>query len=353
MKNILALFLVSAMLFALAACGGDNAGSNAGTDAPAQSPSADAPAAAPTEKWPTETVEILSTYKEGGSLDIMLRALAPCLQQELGVPVIVTAMPGGNTIVATEEYFNNRKPDGYTLYATLEPAISYMNVILGNEHTYEEFDWINVQEIDYASILVPENSPFQTLEELLDYAIAHPGELSFGSMTMTSSSGPAFKLLIDQLDLDVKEVTYESGAVLRPAILGGEVDVAGVNACADWLYFGADGGVRCLGYFSHNKLEGIWPDAVPLNDVTVPKYNVEFPELGDQRLIGVSKEFRETYPERWEILYDAYQRAITSEAMQKYYADTPGLLQNNSPERSKELIEAYDSVLSNYKYLFE
>ncbi|MCI8880331.1 MAG: hypothetical protein HFH27_01870 [Clostridiaceae bacterium] len=33
--------------------------------------------------------------------------------------------------------------------------------------------------------------------------------------------------------------------------------------------------------------------------------------------------------------------------------DTPGLLQNNSPERSKELIEAYDSVLSNYKYLFE
>lgn len=348
MKKVVTSILALALALSVTACNGSKkenppAADHTGTPATGQ----------PAENWPTDTVEILSTYKEGGSLDIMLRALAPCLQKELGVPVIVTAMPGGNTIVATEEYFNNRKADGYTLYATLEPAISYMNVMLGNEHTFDEFDWLNVQEIDYVSILVPQNSPFQTLEELLDYTIAHPGELSYGSMTMTSSSGPAFKLLIDQLDLDVKEVTYESGAVLRPAILGGEVDVAGVGACADWLYFGADGGVRCLGYFSDTELEGIWPGAVCLNDVTEPKYGVKFPELGDQRLLGVSKEFKETYPERWEILYDAYQRAITSEAMQEYYASTPGLLQNNTPEESLELIKAYDAVLSDYKYLFE
>lgn len=352
MKKLVALLLSCTMMIILTACNEKQPTSSSSAASPAGTVTS-APSGSSVEKWPTDTVEILSTYKEGGSLDIMLRALAPCLQEELGVPVIVTAMPGGNTIVATEEYFNNREADGNTIYATLEPAISYMNIMLGNEHTYNEFDWINVQEIDYVSILVPENSPFQTLEELLAYTKEHPGELSYGSMTMTSSSGPAFKLLIEQLGLDVKEVTYESGAVLRPAVLGGEVDVAGVGAYADWMYFGAEGGVRCLGYFSNNKLDGVWPDAVPLNDVTVPNYGVEFPELGDQRLLGVSKEFKEKYPERWEILYDAYQRAITSDAMKEYYSSAPSLLQNNTPEESLDLIKSYDSVLSEYKYLFE
>lgn len=354
MKKIIALLLVLAMCFALAACGQTNtAQTNTANTEPANTTNTEPANTVVEDKWPEEDMSIICVFKEGGAIDRVARNAASCLEKSLGVSVIVENIGGSSGVLGTNEYFK-RPADGLTLYSTVQPGLSYIHNYMDCEYSVDDFAWINVQEVDYLSIIVPKDSPFKTLQELLDYAYAHPGELTMGHVDPSGSSGFGAFIFKEVMGIDVKPVHYESGGTLRVDVQAGVIDFIVSNAFADYSAFGDDG-PRCLAYWADKKLEGIWPDAGPINDIVTPVYNKTLPVMGDSRLIGVNKEFKEQYPERFDKLVKAYQESVLSEENKKVYADLglSSILQVISPDEAYTAIKAYDSLIEQYGHVLE
>ena len=340
-KKVLALLLVFVLCFGLAACGqGNNTNTNTANDNVVE------------DNWPEGDMSIICVFKEGGAIDRVARNAASCLEKSLGVSVKVENIGGASGVLGTNEYFK-RPADGLTLYSTVQPGLSYIHNYMDCQYSVDDFAWINVQEVDYLSIIVPKDSPFTTLKELLDYAYAHTGELTMGHVDPSGSSGFGAFIFMDVMELDVQPVHYESGGTLRVDVQAGVVDFIVSNAFADYSAFGDDG-PRCLAYWADKKLEGIWPNAGPINDI-VKDYGKTLPVMGDSRLIGVNKEFKEKYPERFEKLVKAYQDAVLSDENKAVYKDLglSSILQVVSPDEAYKMIKAYDTLIEQYGHVLE
>ena len=336
-KKIIALLLTFAIVFTFAACA-----------------KKEPEPVAQEDKWPEDTMSIICVFKEGGAIDRVARNAASCLEKSLGVSVIVENIGGASGVLGTNEYFEKRAADGYTLYSTVQPGLSYIHSYMDCKYSVDDFAWINVQEVDYLSIVVPADSPFKTLQELIDYAYAHPGELTMGHVDPSGSSGFGALIFKDVMGLDVKPVHYESGGTLRVDVQAGVVDFIVSNAFADYSAFG-DNGPRCLGYWADKELEGIWPGVGPVNEIIEPLYGKTLPVMGDSRLIGVNKAFKENYPERFDKLVKAYQEAVLSDENKAVYKDLglSSILQVVSPDEATAMIKEYDKLIERYGYVLE
>ena len=123
------------------------------------------------------------THGAGGDTDYMGRQLATALESELGVSVVVTNVTGANGATCMQQY-KDGETDGYTFIATNTAALN------GNEATgmvdfgYDAFEPVAVYGMQSGeNIVVPADSPYNTLEELIEATKANPGQIKLGIST--------------------------------------------------------------------------------------------------------------------------------------------------------------------------
>ena len=182
-------------------------------------------AAVAQEDWPSDPITIVVPFDAGGSADRMARTLADPLRETLGVPVTVENRPGGaGGLGAT--YVSRQPADGNTLL--LMQATPYLaNAILvgGAPVEWDDFRLLNAQWNDYAIVAVHKDSPYQSLEQLVE-AMREPGKVSSG-IIFANGGHLQTLMLMDSLDIpheNVRFVTYDGGSPLRTALAGNQVD---------------------------------------------------------------------------------------------------------------------------------
>lgn len=223
MKKVISLVLAMLMALSLVACGSSNDATTDDVD--------------PNAGWtPTKTINIYMTHSAGGDTDYMGRQLATALEKVLGVSVVVTNVTGSNGATCMQQYKDGDK-DGYTLIATNTAALN------GNEATgmvdfgYDAFEPVAVYGIQSGeNIVVPADSPYNTLGELIEATKANPGQIKYGISTgggvyiqacvLTNLGGAEFNI-IDAGD----------AATRLTALLGGEVDATSLtySTAADYI----------------------------------------------------------------------------------------------------------------------
>ena len=223
MKKVISLVLAMLMALSLVACGGSNDATTDDVD--------------PNAGWtPTKTINIYMTHSAGGDTDYMGRQLATALEKVLGVSVVVTNVTGSNGATCMQQYKDGDK-DGYTLIATNTAALN------GNEATgmvdfgYDAFEPVAVYGIQSGeNIVVPADSPYNTLGELIEATKANPGQIKYGISTgggvyiqacvLTNLGGAEFNI-IDAGD----------AATRLTALLGGEVGATSLtySTAADYI----------------------------------------------------------------------------------------------------------------------
>lgn len=177
LKKSLAFLAAVAMLFALAACGG-TAATPAPSAAPAES-KAPAESAAPVESaapaldWPKKDITIVVPYGAGGNTDLFVRAMTNKMSELMGVNVVVSNVEGGGGATGTSQVVNG-KADGYTLVVPANSAYVLNSQVNQLGYTAEETTPICIiSEAEFA-IGVAADSPYQTLEDLMNAAKASP-----------------------------------------------------------------------------------------------------------------------------------------------------------------------------------
>lgn len=145
------------------------------------------PSALRAEDYPTKTIRIIVPFAPGGSGDITARMVGKYIEDKTGQPFVVENRPGANGIVGALAV-KSAPPDGYTLMLATT-STNAANIHMYKSPGYDpekDFQVVGVIGSSGAFLVVPADSPYKTLADLLAYAKANPGKLNFGYFNASS-----------------------------------------------------------------------------------------------------------------------------------------------------------------------
>ena len=183
------------------------------------------PLAAWAQAFPSKPLRIVVPFAAGGAGDLTARIVGAELSQSLGQPVTIENRPGAGGVVAAETVAR-AEPDGHTLFlmsngtavtASLFKSLPYDTLKdLAPVSTLGTFD---------LAVLVPADSPYRSLGELVAFAKAHPGKLNIGSINIGSTQNLAAELFKSSAEIEAQIVPFNGTPALVGALRGRQVDV--------------------------------------------------------------------------------------------------------------------------------
>ena len=165
-------------------------------------------------------------YAPGGGNDALAQLLAQKLEEQWGKPVVVENRSGGNTLIATE-YVGRQPADGYTIL--MVTTVFAVNPSLLQKLPYDTLK--NFAPVVIAgsapNVLVTKPAlPVNTVKELIAYAHANPGKLTYGHPGIGTTPHLAVELFNSDANIKAVGVGYRGTQPQLVAILGGEIDYA-------------------------------------------------------------------------------------------------------------------------------
>ncbi len=248
-------------------------------------------------QYPERTVRVIIPWSVGGMTDVLTRPIANWMEEYFGVPFVVENKPGGGGVVGSLEIENSR-PDGYTIGTTSMSTVSakYMAPVAPDIDNTE----LIAQAISIpATVTVNADSPFQTLEELIEYAQANPGELT-NSNSGNGASAHIYALTFGaRADIEMNHIPYPAYAEAVTALLAGNVDMTNIPL-PDVAPYVDSGELRMLAIASVERHPS-YPDVPTLR------------ERGVEAVMGNYSGFlapKGTPQEYLDILEDAIRQAV-------------------------------------------
>jgi len=184
------------------------------------------PATVHAQPYPSKPVRVVVPYAAGGAVDALARILAARLQDKLGQPVIVENRPGAGGNLGADLVAKSL-PDGYTILQNtngqaISPAI-YKSL------PYDALkDLVPVTQLVGTSTVLVANPkvPVRTVKDLIALARKSPGKLNYGMTGVGNSLHLTMEMLKRAAGIDIQAIPYRGDALMNPALIAGEVDVA-------------------------------------------------------------------------------------------------------------------------------
>lgn len=190
--------------------------------------------------YPDKPIKIIVVRQAGGSADIVARMYAPFLQKALGANahVVVENVIGGAGRIGLTQAFR-AAPDGYTLVIANLPSYVLTQHIEGNvPYVMSQFEpVVGISGNEGNVLIVPGNSPINSVEELIAYDKANPGKLNMGVTSGLSNSSLALAMLLDKTKIGPQAIPFDDGNAVVTAIMGKHVDVGVCSAVAAYNPF--------------------------------------------------------------------------------------------------------------------
>jgi tripartite-type tricarboxylate transporter receptor subunit TctC len=203
--------------------------------------------------WPSRPIRLIVPYTAGGFTDQMARLVQAGLQNRLGQPVVVENIPGANSIIGVNAVAK-AAPDGHTFGVVI--AAYAANTTLYSKLPYNPSkDLVGVSLLGVSPLLaaVPNNAPFKNATELVAYAKANPGKVSFGSSGNGSAAHLTSELLKAVTGTYMLHIPYRGAAPALTDLLGGHIQLF-FDAPTNLIQPGKLGRLRLIGVASDKRL---------------------------------------------------------------------------------------------------
>ncbi|MFY3980106.1 Bug family tripartite tricarboxylate transporter substrate binding protein [Achromobacter xylosoxidans] len=223
--------------------------------------------------WPERPITLIVPFPAGGGTDTFARPLAQQLTTQLGQSVVIDNKGGAGGTVGAGVAAKAR-PDGYTFFMggahhALAPSL-YKSL---NYNIQKDFVPVAlVAQPPQVIVINPAKLPVKTVQEFVDYAKKHPGEINFGTAGKGSTHHLAGELFAMQTGIKLVDVPYQGAGPMLSALIGGQVDLAfdGLGSSAGHIRSGT---IKPLAVAADKRSPSL-PDVPTAAEAGVPNYVV-------------------------------------------------------------------------------
>jgi tripartite-type tricarboxylate transporter receptor subunit TctC len=181
------------------------------------------PAAA--DNWPERPIKFVMTAPAGSSIDVLGRAIADKLAPRLGQPVVVENKPAAGGTVATAEVAH-AAPDGYTMLLGYNGPLAFAPLLQKLPYNVDKDLAPVITTTSQPNVLaVTASLPVHSIAELVAYAKANPGKLSYASVGNGSSSHLNMELFKQMSGIDVVHIPFNGSPPAVMATVQGETQM--------------------------------------------------------------------------------------------------------------------------------
>ena len=235
--------------------------------------SATAPLLAQAQDFPTRPVVLVVPFPPGGPTDAMARTLAAEMGERLGQPVIVENKAGAGGNIGAE-YVARAESDGHTLLFGTSGPLAINSSLYRKINYNQTTSFAPVIQVGYLpNILVVNPSvPARNVKELVAYAKANPGKLSYASSGNGASSHLAGVLFNGMAGTEILHVPYRGTGPALNDLLGGQVSMSFTDVLTALPYVKA-GKLRALGLTTQKRSRAL-PELPTIAEQGYPDYDV-------------------------------------------------------------------------------
>jgi len=185
-----------------------------------------AAAAATAQPYPSRPIRIVAPFPPGGSADFTARVIAEHFTKAFGQPAVVENVPGAGGVIAAER---NAKaaPDGYSLIIGSTGIMSVNASLLKNlgYDPAKDFTPVSLVIRVPSYLVINPRVPANSVKELIEYARANPGKLTYASAGNGTSQHTNPELFKSMAKVFILPITYRGSAPAMAALMSGEVDM--------------------------------------------------------------------------------------------------------------------------------
>lgn len=294
--------------------------------------------------YPNRPITLMIPYASGGTTDVYGRQFAALLEEKLGQSIVVSNLSGASGSIGSQ-FVKDEPSDGYTMLICAETMGTYRTMGV-SDLSYDDFTIITPIVGDPKIIVVGKDSPYNTLEELLDAIKENPGKITMAH-SGPGGSGHNQGLVLGVFGYDVAMVSYDSGSASLLGVIGGQVDFTNPNISTLQGYL-ESGEVKALAVFASERLEA-YPDIPAFTEVVPEAENyLDIPytvltfcvnnDTPDEIVEVLRKASQEVFEE------EEWQQFVLDNAADKLYALYP------TEEEAKAFYDHWQSIVCWMQY---
>lgn len=271
------------------------------------------------DAYPTRPVELVVAYQPGGGSDNTARAIAQNAKEYFPQPVMVMNKPGASGSIGWA-YAVAGQHDGYKM-SLMNPEMLVVPLMGIGKTTIEDFQPIARFTDDPSAITVRADAPWQSIEEFIAYAKAHPGKINISNAGTGTIPHMAAAALGDSISAEFSHIPYQGSAPAIMGLLAGDVQATTV-AYAELKQHVQSGKLRTLAVMSSARVQSL-PD-VP----TFKERGIDL-EFSVWRGIGLPKGAPDEAVAKWrEVAKKVYetpvfQNTVVKQDLTLSWADLP------------------------------
>jgi tripartite-type tricarboxylate transporter receptor subunit TctC len=224
------------------------------------------------QDYPAHNVTFIVPTGAGAATDLLARILAAPLGERLGKPFVVENRPGAGTMTGSNTVAKST-PDGYTILMGTSTPLAILATLYKHLPYDPAKDFVPLALIaTIPFVLVVNNDlPVHSVRELIDYAKAHPGELSYGSTGPGSPFHLNGELFSAMAGIQMVHVPYKAVVDAQVDLMGGRIQVMFTDFTSSVPLI-KDGRMRALGVTTKTRAAAM-PDLAPIAELGVPGFD--------------------------------------------------------------------------------
>jgi tripartite-type tricarboxylate transporter receptor subunit TctC len=199
------------------------------------------------DRFPSRPVHFVVPWPPGGTVDVVMRLMAPKLSELLGQSVVIENRAGASGMIGTELVARAPK-DGYTI--AVASATHVVTPLLPGATVpfdpFKDFESVILVGKSANVLSVPVAFPVNSVRELIAYAKARPGKLSLGHAGNGTANHLTAEMFLRRAGIDVALIPYKGGGPVMTDLIGGQIQL-GFNQISTVLPYIRSGKVKPIG----------------------------------------------------------------------------------------------------------